>query len=56
VLAEKYGVTLIPKSYLAGILGSKGATLDGLHPSQKGNNQLARMVNRLLRIEKPIEM
>lgn len=55
VLAEKYGVTLIPKSYLAGIFGSKGATLDGLHLSQKGHNQLARMVYRLLRIEKPIE-
>ena len=56
VLAEKHGVTLIPKSYLAGIFGSKGATLDGLHLSQKGHNQLARMVNHLLRIEKPIEM
>lgn len=56
VLAEKYGVTLIPKSYLAGIFGLKGATLDGLHLSQKGHNQLARMVYRLLRIEKPIEM
>jgi acyl-CoA thioesterase-1 len=56
VLAEKYGVTLIPKSYLAGIFGSRGGTLDGLHLSQKGHNQLARIVYRLLRIEKPIEM
>ena len=56
LLAEIYGVTLIPKSYLGGIFGSKGATLDGLHFSPKGHNQLARMVNRLLRIEKPIEM
>ena len=56
VLAEKYGVTLIPKSYLAGVFGSKGATLDGLHLSQKGHNELAKAVFGLLRIEKPIEI
>jgi acyl-CoA thioesterase I len=56
VLAEKYGATLIPKSYLAGVLGTKGATVDGLHLSQKGHNQLAKTVFGLLRIEKPIEM
>lgn len=56
VLAEKYRVTLIPKSYLAGVFGSKGATLDGLHLSQKGHNQLAGIVYRLLRIERPIEI
>ena len=56
VLAEKYGVTLIPKSCLAGVFGSRDGTLDGLHLSQKGHNQLARIVYRLLRIEKPFEM
>jgi acyl-CoA thioesterase I len=56
VLAEKYGVTLIPKSCLAGLFGSKGATVDGLHLSQKGHNQLAKAVFRLLRIEQPVEM
>jgi len=56
VLAEKYGVSLIPKSYLAGIFGYKVATLDGLHLSQKGHDQLARLVFGLLRIEKPVEM
>ena len=56
VLAEKYRVTLIPKSYLAGVFGSKGATVDGLHLSQKGHNALARIVYRLLRIEKPVEL
>lgn len=55
VLARKYGVTLIPKSYLAAVFASKGATLDGLHLSQKGHNELARAVFGLLRIEKPIE-
>jgi acyl-CoA thioesterase-1 len=56
VLAGKYGVTLIPKSCLAGVFGSKGATLDGLHLSQKGHNMLARTVFSLLRIEKPLEI
>jgi acyl-CoA thioesterase-1 len=50
VLAEKYGVTLIPKSYLAGVFGSKGATLDGLHLSQKGHNTLAKSVYGLLKV------
>jgi acyl-CoA thioesterase I len=52
VLAEKYGVTLIPKSCLAGVLGSKSATLDGLHLSQNGHDKLARAVLGLLKIER----
>jgi acyl-CoA thioesterase I len=56
VLAEKYRVTLIPKICLAGVFGSKGTTLDGLHLSQHGHNKLARAVLGLLRIEKPVEM
>jgi acyl-CoA thioesterase I len=51
-LAEKYGVTLIPKSCLAGVLGSKSATLDGLHLSQNGHDKLARAVFGLLKIER----
>ena len=54
-LAEKYRVTLIPKSYLAGVFGSKGATRDGLHLSQTGHDQLARAVLGLLRIQEPVE-
>jgi acyl-CoA thioesterase I len=54
VLAEKYGVTLIPKSCLAGIFGSKGNTLDGLHLSQKGHNELAMAVYRWLKIFKTV--
>jgi acyl-CoA thioesterase-1 len=50
VLAEKYGVTLIPKSYLAGVFGLKDATLDGLHLSQKGHNALAKSVYSLLKV------
>ncbi len=53
-LAMKYGVTLIPKHYLAGIIGAKGATLDGLHLSQAGHNELAKQVNALLRRDSAI--
>jgi acyl-CoA thioesterase-1 len=52
VLAEKYGVTLIPKSCLAGIFGSKGSTLDGLHLTQKGHDELAKAVYRDLKLFK----
>jgi acyl-CoA thioesterase I len=55
VLAQKYGVTLIPKSCLAGVLGAKGATVDGLHLSPEGHEMLARAVFGLLRIEGPVE-
>jgi acyl-CoA thioesterase-1 len=54
VLAEKYGVTLIPKSCLAGIFGSKGNTVDGLHLSQKGHNELAKAVYRWLKLFKAV--
>jgi len=51
-LAEKYEVALIPKSYLAGVLGAKGATVDGLHLSPQGHEMLARAVFNVMRIEK----
>jgi hypothetical protein len=46
---------LIPKSYLAGVFGAKGNTVDGLHLTQKGHDELARVVFSLLRIEKLTE-
>jgi len=52
-LAEKYGVTLVPKSCLAGIFGARGNTVDGLHLTQKGHDELARTVNRWLIPFKP---
>jgi hypothetical protein len=55
VLAKKYGATLIPKRCLAGVFGSPGATVDGLHLSQQGHNLLARTVFSLLIIEDPVE-
>jgi acyl-CoA thioesterase-1 len=54
-LAKKHGVTLIPKRYLAGILGTRGATVDGLHLSQHGHNKLAGTVLEILRVERPVE-
>lgn len=47
-LAGKYGVTLIPKTCLAGALALPDGTLDGLHLSQKGHDYLAAHVNSLL--------
>lgn len=55
VLAEKYKVALIPKSCLVGVFGPKGNTVDGLHLTQKGHDELAGAVLGLLRIEKPAE-
>lgn len=40
-LAHAHGVTLIPKKYLARVLGSSGATEDGLHFSNEGHVLLA---------------
>jgi acyl-CoA thioesterase-1 len=51
-LAEKYGATLIPKSCLTAVFGSKGSTLDGLHLTQKGHDELALAVYQYLRIIK----
>ncbi|HTR43935.1 MAG TPA: GDSL-type esterase/lipase family protein [Pseudomonadales bacterium] len=48
ILAEKYGVTLIPKNYLVEAFAGKGNTIDGLHLTQKGHDELAEMVHKLL--------
>ncbi|MGA2241914.1 MAG: GDSL-type esterase/lipase family protein [Verrucomicrobiota bacterium] len=50
ILAKKYGVILIPKSYLTKVFASKGDTVDGLHLSQKGHDALANSVYGLLKI------
>lgn len=47
-LAKKYGVTLIPKRYLVAVFAGKGDTVDGLHLSQRGHNELAMSVYKLL--------
>jgi acyl-CoA thioesterase-1 len=47
-VAVKYGVILIPKECLTGVLGMKGGTLDGLHLSQEGHNAMAEAVAGIL--------
>ena len=41
-LAKSYGVTLVPKRCLAGIITTPYATVDGLHLSNLGHALLAR--------------
>jgi acyl-CoA thioesterase-1 len=48
ILAKKYQATLIPKYILVEAFAGKGNTIDGLHLSQQGHNELASMVFRLL--------
>lgn len=43
-LAAKYGVTLIPKHYLTGVLGGRDATVDGIHLSPSGHRQMAEVI------------
>ncbi len=50
-LAKEYGVTLIPKRYLATVLGTPGATTDGLHLSNTGHALLADTVAGILTME-----
>ena len=50
ILAAKYGVTLIPKKYLVQAFSGNGNTIDGLHLSQKGHDELAGSIYGLLRI------
>jgi lysophospholipase L1-like esterase len=40
-LAAQYHVPLVPKRYLASVLGAKDATMDGLHLSNQGHALLA---------------
>jgi acyl-CoA thioesterase-1 len=50
ILANEYHVILIPKKILVQVFGTKGDTLDGLHLSQKGHDELAKSVSALLKI------
>jgi acyl-CoA thioesterase-1 len=47
-LAKSHGVTLIPKRYLAKVLTTPGATVDGLHLSNAGHALLARVLFEML--------
>ncbi len=50
-LAERYGVTLIPKRCLTRVFGMKDGTLDGLHLSQKGHDVLAQTLAGFLKVK-----
>jgi lysophospholipase L1-like esterase len=51
MLAAKYNVVLIPKTYMARVLGKPGATVDGLHLSPSGHEAMARSIYQLLKME-----
>ena len=47
-LSKKYGVVLIPKRFLAGVLSGGDATSDGLHLTEVGARRMALLVSRVL--------
>ncbi len=47
-LAAEFGVTLIPKSFLANVFGAKGATVDLAHLSPEGHKIMAEKIGFLL--------
>jgi len=49
-LTAKHRVVLLPKTYLARILGTSGRTLDGLHLSPAGHAAMAEMIFRTLQM------
>ena len=50
-VAKRHAVALIPRRHFARVLGMPDGTLDGLHLTQKGHDEMARRVAALLRIE-----
>ncbi len=47
-LAKAHGVALIPKRYLANVITTPGATVDGLHLSNAGHIMLAQSLSKIL--------
>ena len=47
-LAAKYGVSLIPKRIFIAVLTANGATLDSIHLTREGHQQMAEAVWRLV--------
>lgn len=52
-LAKSHGVVLIPKRYLAKIISTPGATVDGLHLSNSGHRLLASSLFGMLSPSEP---
>lgn len=50
-VAKRHAVALIPRRYFARVLGMKNGTLDGLHLTQKGHDEMARRVAACLQVE-----
>ena len=50
-VAKRHAVALIPRRHFARVLGMKDGTLDGLHLTQRGHDEMARRVAALLRID-----
>lgn len=46
-LARKYDITLIPKSVLANVFGTLGATSDGMHLTPKGHEVMTNEITNL---------
>jgi len=52
-LAGEFGAALVPKSVLAGVIGSARTTLDGLHLSEAGHREIAETVRRIAGLPAP---
>ena len=50
-VAKRHAVALIPRRHFARVLGMPDGTLDGLHLTQKGHDEMARRVAAVLRVE-----
>jgi lysophospholipase L1-like esterase len=47
-VAKRHAIALIPRRHFARVLGMENGTLDGLHLTQKGHDEMARRVAALL--------
>jgi len=43
-IVAKYGIAMLPKRCFAQVLGTENGTLDGLHLSQAGHDEMARII------------
>ncbi|MGA2604158.1 MAG: GDSL-type esterase/lipase family protein [Verrucomicrobiia bacterium] len=50
-LAHRFGVILIPRRFFSDVLAGKDATLDGFHLTQRGHDEMARMVGRFIPVD-----
>jgi lysophospholipase L1-like esterase len=50
-VAKRHAIALIPRRHFARVLGMENGTLDGLHLTQKGHDEMARRVAALLWIK-----